>query len=66
MRSVGTKVCFIEVINEDPAFLMQQYQLVAETSPDYQGMDPAVAVRFRYMLELYSLMLMEISMIIIL
>lgn len=43
-REVETKVCFIEVVNEDPAFLMQQYHLVATTSPDYAGIDPAVAV----------------------
>ena len=44
MREVGTKVCFIEVANEDPNFLNEQYQLVATSSPDYAGMDPVLAV----------------------
>jgi broad specificity phosphatase PhoE len=44
MREVGTKVCFIEVSNDDPDFHMQQYKLVASTSPDYAGVDPGVAI----------------------
>jgi hypothetical protein len=44
MREVGSRVCFIEVINEDPDFLLQQYAQVAETSPDYAGYDREAAV----------------------
>ena len=38
MREVGTKVVFVEVINENQEFLKQQYLLVAQTSPDYTSM----------------------------
>jgi hypothetical protein len=62
MREVGTKVVFIEVINEDPAFLQSQYEQVARTSPDYAGMDPAeAALDYKRRVESYCLHYVPLS-----
>jgi hypothetical protein len=45
VRSAGAKMLWIEVMNEDPAFLLQQYHAVATTSPDFKGFCDADAVR---------------------
>lgn len=44
MRASGVKVLFVEVINDDPDFLRQQFEDVARASPDYKGVDKDEAV----------------------
>ena len=46
MRSKRTKVIFIEVSNEDTEFLREQYRIMAQSAPEYQGVADAEAVLF--------------------
>jgi hypothetical protein len=44
MKAVGVGVLFIEVTNENPTFLSEQYKIAAHTSPDYKGREHLEAV----------------------
>ena len=45
MRETRAKVLFIEVSNDNPEFLKQQYKKMAHSAPDYAGVADADAVR---------------------
>ena len=35
LRQLGVNTIFVEVVNEDPSFLVDQYRAAAQTMPDY-------------------------------
>ena len=46
MSAARVKVMFIEVTNDNEAFLKNQYKETASTSPDYEGISDKDAVRY--------------------
>ena len=46
MSAARVKVMFIEVTNDNEAFLKNQYKETASTSPDYEGICDKDAVRY--------------------